>query len=75
MVLNKIKKRLDLSVVRNIELEDMAIDFTGPDDWISTLSSDRLIAHLAHIPGFAWPVQQVQLRVNMAPFQLFSFSN
>ncbi|KAF9180427.1 hypothetical protein BGZ51_006209 [Haplosporangium sp. Z 767] len=63
MVLNSIKKRLDLSVVRNIELEDMAIDFTGPDDWISTLSSDHLIARLAHIPGFAWPVQQVQLRI------------
>ncbi|KAG0260058.1 hypothetical protein BG011_002167 [Mortierella polycephala] len=62
-MLDMIKKRLDLSVVRNIELEDMAIDFTGPDDWISILSSDHLIAHLAHIPGFAWPVRQVQLRI------------
>ncbi|ORZ28154.1 hypothetical protein BCR41DRAFT_418260 [Lobosporangium transversale] len=63
MFLDKIKQKFDLSVVKNIELEDMAIDFTGPDDWTSTLSSDHMIARLTHIPGFTWPIQQVRLRV------------
>ncbi|KAG0049497.1 hypothetical protein BGZ83_005717 [Gryganskiella cystojenkinii] len=63
MFLDKLKKKFDLSVVKNIELEDMAIDFTGPDHWVSTLSSEHLIARLATIPGFTWPIQQVQLRV------------
>jgi len=64
MVLDNVKKRFDLSVVKNIELEDMAIDFTGPDHWLSTLSSDHMIARLTTIPGFSWPIQQVQLRVS-----------
>ncbi|KAG0365336.1 hypothetical protein BGZ54_006642 [Gamsiella multidivaricata] len=63
MVLEKIRQRFDLSVVKHIDLEDMAIDFTGPDHWTSTLSSDRLVARLTHIPGFTWPIQQVQLTV------------
>ncbi|GJJ74898.1 hypothetical protein EMPS_07256 [Entomortierella parvispora] len=63
MVLDKVRKKFDLSVVKNIELEDMAIDFTGPDHWLSTLSSDHMIARLTSIPGFSWPIQQVQLRV------------
>ncbi|CAO3566775.1 unnamed protein product [Mortierella alpina] len=58
MLLDKVKKKFDLSVVKSVELEDMAIDFTGPDPWASTLSSNQLIANLAHIPGFSWPIQQ-----------------
>ncbi|KAG9322324.1 hypothetical protein KVV02_001545 [Mortierella alpina] len=64
MLLDKVKKKFDLSVVKSVELEDMAIDFTGPDPWASTLSSNQLIANLAHIPGFSWPIQQVQLKDN-----------
>ncbi|KAI1306463.1 hypothetical protein EDD11_004733 [Mortierella claussenii] len=63
MSLNKIRSKIDLSVVKNIELKDMAIDFTGPNHWTFILSSDHMIAKLAHIPGFAWPIQQVQLRI------------
>ncbi|KAF9083419.1 hypothetical protein BGX29_009473 [Mortierella sp. GBA35] len=62
-LLNRLKKKFDIHVVKHIDLEDMSIDFTGPDHWISTVSSDRLIARLAHIPGFNWPIQKVQLRV------------
>ncbi|KAG0211033.1 hypothetical protein BGX28_008603 [Mortierella sp. GBA30] len=64
MLLDKIKKKFDLSIVKSVELEDLAIDFTGSDSWSSALSSDKLVAHLAHIPGFNWPIRQVQLRDN-----------
>ncbi|KAF8940927.1 hypothetical protein BGZ58_003912 [Dissophora ornata] len=64
MFLDKIKHKFDLSLIKNIELEDMAIDFTGPDDWTSTLSSDHMIAHISNIPGFSWPIQQIQMRDN-----------
>ncbi|KAF9405561.1 hypothetical protein BGZ94_003477 [Podila epigama] len=63
MFLDKLKKSFDLSVVKNIELNDMAIDFTLPDPWTSTIASNHLIARLTAIPGFSWPIQQVQLKI------------
>ncbi|KAG0053393.1 hypothetical protein BGZ89_002934 [Linnemannia elongata] len=35
---------------------------TGPNHWSTIVSSNRLVARLARIPGFKWPVQKVQLR-------------
>ncbi|KAG0001031.1 hypothetical protein BGZ65_003853, partial [Modicella reniformis] len=61
-MLEKIRQKFDLSVVRNIELEDMAIDFTRSSHWTSSISSDCVVARLVHIPGFTWPIQQIQLR-------------
>ncbi|KAF9116653.1 hypothetical protein BGX27_000572 [Mortierella sp. AM989] len=64
MFLDKIKQKLDLNVVKNIVLEDLAIDFTSSDSWTTTVSSDNMIARLTHIPGFTWPIQKVQIRDN-----------
>ncbi|KAF9203550.1 hypothetical protein BGZ49_006285 [Haplosporangium sp. Z 27] len=63
MFLDKVMQKLDLSVVKNIILEDLAIDFTGADSWALIVSSDSMIARLTHIPGFTWPIQKVQIRV------------
>ncbi|KAG0064818.1 hypothetical protein BGZ92_005700, partial [Podila epicladia] len=62
--LDTIKKKLDLGLVKGIDLDDMSIDFTLPDSWISTVASDRMTARLTSIPGFNWPIQQVQLKDN-----------
>ncbi|KAG0228749.1 hypothetical protein B0O80DRAFT_496474 [Mortierella sp. GBAus27b] len=63
MFLEKIRQKFDLSVVKCIEFGDMSIDLTVPNHWSASLSSDSMIARLAHIPGFTWPIQQVQLRI------------
>ncbi|KAF9359885.1 hypothetical protein BGX26_011175 [Mortierella sp. AD094] len=64
MILDKILARLDINVVRNLVLEDLAIDFTNADSWATTVSSDNMIARLTHIPGFTWPIQKIQLKDN-----------
>ncbi|KAF9995686.1 hypothetical protein BGZ80_001229 [Entomortierella chlamydospora] len=63
MFLEKIIEKLDVHIVKNIVLEDLAIDFTNADSWATTVSSDNMIARLTHIPGFTWPIQKVQLTV------------
>lgn len=63
MFLDKVKRKFDLGMVKNIDLDDMFIDFTLPDSWASTVASDRMTARLTAIPGFNWPIQQVQLKV------------
>ncbi|KAK3822883.1 MAG: hypothetical protein J3Q66DRAFT_437323 [Benniella sp.] len=65
MCLEKIRQKFDLSVVKSLELEDLSIDFTMYDNWTTALFSHRLIARLAHIPGFSWPIQQVHLRITV----------
>lgn len=61
--LDTVKKKFDLALVKDIDLDDMSIDFTLPDSWISTVASDRMTARLTSIPGFNWPIQQVRLKV------------
>ncbi|KAF9434636.1 hypothetical protein BGZ76_007673 [Entomortierella beljakovae] len=63
MLLDKIKGMIDLSVVKNIVLDDLCIDFTHTESWTTTISSDNMYAHLTRIPGFSWPIQKVQIRV------------
>ncbi|KAG0037246.1 hypothetical protein BGZ82_002879 [Podila clonocystis] len=62
--LDVVKKKFDLGLVKGIDLDDMSIDFTLPDSWTSTVASDRMTARLAAIPGFNWPIQQVQFKDN-----------
>ncbi|KAF9305072.1 hypothetical protein BGZ74_011495 [Mortierella antarctica] len=61
--LDTVKKKFDLALVKDIDLDDMSIDFTLPDSWISTVASDRMTARLTSIPGFNWPIQQVRLKI------------
>lgn len=63
MFLDKVKRKFDLGVIKSIDLDDMSIDFTLPDSWVSTVASDRMTGRLTAIPGFNWPIQQVQLKV------------
>ncbi|KAK5808588.1 hypothetical protein F5H01DRAFT_416476 [Linnemannia elongata] len=60
---NALKSKFDIHVVKHIDLEDLSIDMTGPNHWSTIVSSNRLVARLARIPGFKWPVQKVQLRI------------
>ncbi|KAF8938629.1 hypothetical protein BGZ47_008485 [Haplosporangium gracile] len=62
IIVNALKSKFDIHVVKHIDLEDLSIDMTGPDHWSTIVSSNRLVARLARIPGFKWPVQKVQLR-------------
>ncbi|KAF9150733.1 hypothetical protein BG015_007440 [Linnemannia schmuckeri] len=63
IIVNALKSKFDIHVVKHIDLEDLSIDMTGPDHWSTIVSSNRLVARLARIPGFKWPVQKVQLRI------------
>ncbi|KAF9537608.1 hypothetical protein EC957_007933 [Mortierella hygrophila] len=63
ILVNTLKSKFDIHVVKHIDLEDLSIDMTGPDHWSTIVSSNRLVARLARIPGFKWPVQKVQLRI------------
>ncbi|KAF9121650.1 hypothetical protein BGX30_002444 [Mortierella sp. GBA39] len=63
ILVNALKSKFDIHVVKHIDLEDLSIDMTGPDHWSTIVSSNRLVARLARIPGFKWPVQKVQLRI------------
>ncbi|KAF9900183.1 hypothetical protein EC991_007800 [Linnemannia zychae] len=63
LFVNALKSKFDIHVVKLIDLQDMSIDMTGPDQWTSTVASNKLVAKLAHIPGFKWPIKQVQLRI------------
>jgi hypothetical protein len=65
IIVNALKSKFDIHVVKHIDLEDLSIDMTGPDHWSTIVSSNRLVARLARIPGFKWPVQKVQLRVRL----------
>ncbi|KAG9064589.1 hypothetical protein KI688_002847 [Linnemannia hyalina] len=62
ILVNALKSKFDIHVVKHIDLEDLSIDMTRPDHWSTIVSSNRLVARLARIPGFKWPVQKVQLR-------------
>ncbi|KAF9028949.1 hypothetical protein CPC16_011938 [Podila verticillata] len=64
MFLAKIKRKFELGVIKSIDLDDMSLDFTLPDPWVSTLASDRMTGRLTAIPGFNWPIQQVKLKDN-----------
>ncbi|KAG0336506.1 hypothetical protein BG004_008012 [Podila humilis] len=61
--LDKLKRKLDLSIVKGIDVEDLTIDFTLEDPWTSTIASEHMTARLAAIPGLNWPIQQVQLKI------------
>ncbi|KAG0271793.1 hypothetical protein BGZ95_000355 [Linnemannia exigua] len=63
LFVNALKSKFDIHVVKHIDLKDLSIDMTGPDQYSNTVASNHLVARLAHIPGFKWPIKQVQLRI------------
>ncbi|KAF9126883.1 hypothetical protein BGW39_006285 [Mortierella sp. 14UC] len=63
LFVNALKSKFDIHVVKHIDLQDLSIDMTGPDQWTNSVASNRLVARLAYIPGFKWPIKQVQLRI------------